>query len=91
MSYDYKTEKREVFKEENQMLFIKIREKAHHLLNIAGAVTMDNLATLPDGIGCADSFTMLACVDRLVELGEIKEIYNPGRTQSIVFIKGDKF
>ncbi len=52
-------------------MFIKIRDKAQTLLKTAGAFTMGKVII---GCGGGDSWDMLACVDRLVELGEIREV-----------------
>lgn len=78
MSYNYETEKRELFKEENQKLFLAIRDQVKQKISVAGAVTLLTSCRLPDGIGAAGSWTMMACVDRLVELGELKKIENGG-------------
>lgn len=83
--YDYRVERENVFKENNQALFLGIRDKVHRLLAASGAVTMLKAASLPDGICAADSWTMMACVDRLVELGEIRELMQP-HGQERVFV-----
>ncbi len=70
MSYCYQTEKAEVFTERGQVLFLMIRDKANAFLKTAGAFRMQEV--IHDCTG--SSWTMLACVDRLVELGEIREI-----------------
>ena len=76
MSYDYNKQKHEVFKEENQKLFLGIRDAIQAKLKVSGAVTQTSAVCLPDGIGAASSFVMLACVDRLVELGELRKVEN---------------
>ncbi len=69
--YSYSEEKPKIFTEEGQKMFLAIRDHVHDLLEQAGAVRMgEAFATCGGG----DSWTMLACVDRLVELGEIAEI-----------------
>lgn len=65
MSYSYAKERASVFTEEGQVMFLQIRDEAKRLLKISGAVQLHYL--LKDC--CGDSFTMLACVDRLEELG----------------------
>ena len=70
MSYNYQTERKEIFTEEGQVLFLKIRDKARECLRIAGAVMMEKL--IYNNVG--SSWTMMACVDRLVELKELREI-----------------
>lgn len=76
MSYDYKKQKHVVFEEENQKLFLGIRDAIQAKLKISGAITQNNAICLPKDVGAADSWTMLACVDRLVELGEIRKVEN---------------
>lgn len=68
--YNYQEIKSDVFLEENQEMFLKIREKTFELLKESGAVTLGNI--INNFVG--DSWTQMACVDRLVELKEIKEI-----------------
>lgn len=82
--YKYEDQKQNIFTEDGQKMFLKIRDKVQSLLTIAGACSM----------GCAiggasgDSWDMLACVDRLVELEEIKEIkQNKVAGQHRIFIK----
>lgn len=70
MSYDYKTQRPFVFTEDGQVMFLKIRDKAQELLKVAGAVMSGNLIACTTG----DTWNMLACIDRLVELGELREI-----------------
>ncbi len=72
MSYRYAAQRAEIFTEAGQVLFLKIRDTAKRLLAISGAVQAEKLWD-----GCAgDSWTMLACVDRLEELGEIRRVDN---------------
>ena len=68
--YVFEIQKQNIFTEEGQRLFLSIRDKAKALLLTAGAFTMGRVISGFTG----DSWDMLACVDRLVELGEIKEI-----------------
>lgn len=72
--YDYNTMKQELFREDNQKLFLAIRDQVNAKLRISGAVTMRRAIELPEGMGAAGSWEMMACVHRLVELGEIKEV-----------------
>ncbi len=76
MSYDYSKYKHEVFEEENQQLFLGIRDAIQVKLKLSGAVTQDKSIRLPEGVGAANSFIMLACVDRLVEIGELRKVEN---------------
>jgi hypothetical protein len=70
MSYRYSSIRSQVFTEEGQLAFIKIRDRVHQLLDTAGAFSMHHAAEAASG----DSWLRLACVDRLVELGEIVEV-----------------
>ncbi|MFT6496296.1 MAG: hypothetical protein ACJA2A_002085 [Cycloclasticus pugetii] len=68
--YNYEDEKAAIFTEEGQKQFLKIRDQAKRLLETSGAARCQEIIA-----GCTgDSWAMLACVDRLVELGEIKEL-----------------
>lgn len=70
MAYEYENEKQKIFSESGQKLFLKIRDNVGALIDTAGAFAMHAASK-----GCSgDSWTMLAAVDRLVELGEIKEV-----------------
>lgn len=68
--YQYETEKANLFTEEGQRMFLKIRDRINNLLNTGGAVRMQE--AIADATG--DSWQMLACVDRMVELGELHEV-----------------
>ncbi len=72
--YNYQNEKSKIFTEDGQVVFLKIRDKTQQLLKQSGAVMMGNILNEITG----DSWLHLACVDRLVELGEIEEITNGG-------------
>lgn len=65
MGYDYAKERPGLFTEEGQVLFIKWRDKVKLLLKVAGAFRMEELG--------ACSWEELACIDRMVELGELVE------------------
>ena len=68
--YNYENEKPKIFTENGQEMFLKIRDKVKMLLKQSGAFMLENAISGITG----DSWSMLACVDRLVELKEIKEI-----------------
>ena len=68
--YNYQTEKQKIFTEDGQEMFLKIRDNVQRLIKQSCAVMMQNAINSVTG----DSWMMLACVDRLVELKEIKEI-----------------
>lgn len=85
MSYSYATQRSEIFTEKGQETFLQIRDNAHKLIKRSGAATMVNLA-----IGAGNSWTLMACVHRLVELGELTSIWDKGAGQDEVFIAGPK-
>ena len=71
MTYNYDTEKQNLYTDEGQRLFLKIRDRTNKLLASSGAVMCQKIIE-----GCTgDARAMLACIDRLVELGEIREIH----------------
>lgn len=70
--YNYENERHKIFTEQGQREFLKVRDAAHRLLREAGAFTM--FSALKDVSG--DSWLQMAYIDRLVELGEIREITN---------------
>ena len=68
--YNYATERPFVFTEEGQVKFLEIRDRAKKLLSDAGAFNQESVTSGTGG----DSWSIMACVDRLVELGEIVEV-----------------
>lgn len=83
MSYQYEVERAKIFTEENQEMFITIRENAVSMIRHSGCATLGKLISKVTG----DSFTMMACVDRLVELKTIREVdYGPCTGQNRIFI-----
>jgi hypothetical protein len=80
--YNYKEEKPKIFKEENQELFLAIRTKVLNKIKETGAIKLGSAIQGFTG----DSWVQMACVDRLVELGEIKEIPTTGMGQDRIFV-----
>lgn len=72
--YKYEEQKQNIFTERGQEMFLSIRDKSKQLLKQAGCFTMGSVISGQTG----DSWNMLACVDRLVELGEIREVKQEG-------------
>lgn len=70
MPYNYNTLRPSLFTEDGQVMFLKIRDHVKKLLSQAGAVRMGEAISCSTG----DTWEMLACVDRLVELGELREV-----------------
>lgn len=82
--YKYETEKPNLFTEQGQEMFLAIRDKSKKLLEQAGSFTMEKVISGQSG----SVWQMLACVDRLVEIGEIKEVTDKNNVaaQNRVFI-----
>ena len=74
MMYNYQSEREQLFTEAGQRMFLRIRDNVQKLLSTAGAVRMQEAIRNNAG----DSWEMLACVDRMVELGELVEIKQSG-------------
>ena len=72
--YKYEDMRPNLFLEENQKAFLDVRDCAARLLSEAGAFTMEAVISKFTG----SNWFLMSCVDRLVELGEIHEIINPG-------------
>ncbi len=68
--YEYKVERQNLFTDEGQRTFLVVRDHVQHLLKVAGAVRA--LEAMAKGSG--NSWTLLASLDRMVELGEIREL-----------------
>lgn len=68
--YNYQTERPKLFTKEGQTMLLKVLKNAQRILPVAGCARMDKLIQGLTG----DSWMMLACVDRLVELGELCEV-----------------
>lgn len=89
MSYRYADRRINIFTDEGQRSFLAARDKVNALLAAAGAVRMSeamNATPMP-----ATSWDMMANVDRLVELGEIREITGPEVAgQHRVFVRVEK-
>jgi len=69
--YQYEEQKQELFTDEGMRMFLRVRDFVHKTLAVSGAVRMQEAMK---AAGSGSSWTMAACVDRLVELGEIREI-----------------
>ena len=66
--YNYATERPKLFTEEGQVMLLKVRDNVQRLLKEAGAFTSEKAWQGVTG----DGWQMLACLDRLEELGEIE-------------------
>ena len=84
MSYDYQKERPGLFTDEGQRMLLRVRDRAQRLLRESGAVRLQEMIKGETG----SSWQMMACADRLVELGELREIeqagYVPGQYRLFV-------
>lgn len=65
--YNYQTEKAELFTDQGQRRFLEIRDRVKslpHLFEMQDAIRST----------CGSNWAAMACIDRLVELGEIREV-----------------
>lgn len=76
MVYDYREQRKNLFTDEGQRMFLKMRDTAQRLIKQAGVVRLDKMMAGVSG----DTWDMMACADRLVELEEVLEIPNTAST-----------
>ena len=82
--YKYEEMKKQLFAEKNQERFLNARDWVSEQLADAGAFTMGKAIAFI----CGDGWMAMACNDRLVELGKIREIeINDVAGQDRVFVK----
>ena len=86
VTYDYQTEKPGLFTENGQVMFLEIRDRINGWLKQTGALTIDAVIRGQSG----STWAMLACIDRLVELGEVRIIKTGGWTQYDVIVEARK-
>lgn len=86
MPYSYETEKPRILTKEGQKLLQRIRAKAETCLETAGCARMQEIISGNTG----DSWLMCACVDFMVEMGELEEVEQtrPVMGQHRIFIEG---
>lgn len=73
--YNYKTERPFLFTEEGVVLFLAVRDRVKQLIAKRESFTMSEAI---DHIGkTATNWELMACVDRMVELGEVWEVSRP--------------
>jgi hypothetical protein len=87
VSYSYASHRAFVFTEAGQVTFLRIRDHAKYLLKTAGACRMQELLSVA---GSGSSWDHMACVDRLVELGELQRLTPVGTVsgQHEIFVQG---
>jgi hypothetical protein len=83
--YRYEDEKPKLLTDEGQRLFLKFRDDAIDVLGIAGAFRFDAISKRSHYV--MDDWLRLACVDRMIELGELRDVTPPGTVgQHRIFI-----
>lgn len=83
--YNYKEQKKKLFTDEGQRTFLKIRDRVLSLLEESGAVTLGGATAKASG----NNWLHIACIDRMVELRELREIKQAGEAmgQDRIFVK----
>jgi uncharacterized cysteine cluster protein YcgN (CxxCxxCC family) len=76
--YEYDLERPWLFTDEGQRAFLKARDTANRLCDLAGACTIEKVM---EGAACSSNWRQLACVDRLIEIGEFRCVYKDAPTQ----------
>lgn len=92
MSYEYSKLRDQLFTEEGSILYTSIRDHVRKILPTSGAITMGSAISGPKQPGSiGDSWAYLACVDRMLELGELREIpQGEVAAQNRVFVAGHR-
>lgn len=68
MPYSYQELRPKLFTEKGRVRFIAVRDRARELLEKHGQATLEQLI---NGFG-GTNWDQIACVDRMVELGELR-------------------
>ncbi len=85
MGYEYDKEKLVLFTDEGQKIFLKARSKIFKMLDESGAFLLAN------AMYTGNPWLYIACIDRMVELGEIVEVTEKGCcSQDRAFVMGVK-
>lgn len=87
MSYEFRRERAKLFTEEGQAIFVAVRDECRRLLEIAGA-----FQSMKPGrnVSYGESWLLLACLDLLVERGELRYVHGPADVhgQDWTFVAG---
>jgi len=84
MSYDYATERPELFTERGTKALLKLKDRIAYLLKEAGAFRHAEAMKDAD---FGSSWQEIAALDYLVEIGEIEVANDKGWAQYRVFVK----
>jgi hypothetical protein len=91
MPYDYDNEKDKLFTEEGQKAYDRVRDNALELGRKAGAFKMWNVISGISGDFSITSWVLMACVDRMVRQGLIREVHQKNEVfgQDRIFVLND--
>lgn len=73
MAYNYQQRRQDLFTEDGLTLFVAFRDQVQAALAATGAFRMGSLG-MPPGIGACDGQDLHACVDMMIERGELHEV-----------------
>jgi hypothetical protein len=73
MSYAYNDLRPTLFTDDGQRTLLRVRDNARAILDRSCAFRAEAPA-LTDGDRCIDPWLLAACLDRMVELGELREV-----------------
>jgi hypothetical protein len=86
MSYEYHKQRPKLFTESGQDMLLKMRDRAFALIDSAGAVSSGKLLLVAS---MADTWDKLACMDYMVERGDLREVTGSDVAgQCRVFVRG---
>lgn len=90
--YDYLKMKPEVLEPKGQILLNIVRTESLIQLRVNNVFRADVILNMaPFGLGAVDNWLVLACFDRLIELGELRELATgDDPAQWRVFVRGPK-
>lgn len=69
--YNYNEQKAKLFTTEGVKMLMQISANAKRLTDIAGCATIEKVISCASG----DTWTMLACIDYLIEIGELRKVH----------------
>lgn len=71
--YRYLDHRQKMFTDEGQRLLLDVRDATFDLLETSGAAKVEAIIDEAAGtLGAVDSWEVLTCVDRLIEIGDLK-------------------
>jgi len=69
--YNYEFHKKELYSDLGMQMLLDVNDKAIKLIEVSGCVKVSKVL---DGI-TGDSFTMLACIDQLIKMKRVREVF----------------